>query len=261
MNLSQSVIVLCNPEESRNIGSVCRAMLTMNITNLRIVGSKDNYDENQVHTLALHARDIWHNATFYNTLEEATLDCILIAGTTRRRGKKRKSFLILPDEFAHQISIISSTKKNCSSHFAIVFGNERTGLTDNELDVCTMGVIIPSSKEFGSLNLSHAVQIITYELFKERSRQPSSKRPISPGYTPISMASMNNTVNIMLDSLEKIGFFKIAGKNNMRLFWKTIFSRALLSQGEALFIERLFLKIAGLSLRNKTKIRGKDNLT
>ncbi len=261
MKLSQAIIVLCNPDESRNVGSVCRAMLTMNITKLRIVGSKKNYNENHVNTLALHAKDIWQNASFYDSLEEATLDCVLIAGTTRRRGKKRKNMLLLPEEFTEKVSQIPNTRATNKNHFAIVFGNERTGLTDAELDICTMGVIIPTSKEFGSLNLSHAVQIITYELFKASTQKGDPKNVISSGYTPIPMSAMNKTVQTILTSLQKIGFFKIAGKKDMDIFWKSILTRAILSQGEALYIEKLFLKIAGLASRDKIDISGKNNLT
>ena len=50
---------------------------------------------------------------------------------------------------------------------AVIFGNERTGLTDEQLDECNLGVTIPSSDNFGSLNLSHAVQIMSYHLFRK----------------------------------------------------------------------------------------------
>ncbi len=249
MQLSQVIIVLCNPDESRNIGSVCRAMLTMDIQKLRIVGEKSSYDENQVHTLALHARDVWAKAEFFATLEEATQDCAIIAGTTRRRGKKRKNALLLPEEFAdHVMNIPDTTQEGKESTLALVFGNERTGLTDIELDVCTMATTIPTSETFGSLNLSHAVQLFSYELFRA-CRRKDVTRPISPGYTPVSVKALQKTIDTILNSLQTIGFFTQSGKKDMNLFWQSILTRALLSQNEATYLEKIFTKAAGLFVK------------
>jgi tRNA/rRNA methyltransferase len=246
MNLSQIVIVLCNPDESRNIGSVCRAMLNMGVHRLRIVGNPDNYNIEQVKTLSIHAFSVWENAEFYPTLQEAVADCITAAGTTRRRGKKRKSWLVLPEEFVDKIS-------DCNEgNIAIVFGNERTGLTDEELELCTIGVTIPSSEEFGSLNLSHAVQLLCYTLYRGTTKHSS-------GYTPISIKRLDKTVLTISNSLEKIGFFKIAGKSDMEQFWKGVLSRAVLSESEASYIEKTFTKAAGLSSKIKTNISGTDD--
>ncbi len=260
MNLSQVRIILCHPDESRNVGSVCRAMLTMDIRHLRIIGKRSDYDENHVNTLALHAKDIWNNAQFYDTLEQATHDCSIIAGTTRRRGKKRKSALILPEEFAATVSKIPDTDIEDEGLVAVVFGNERTGLTDAELDICTTGVIIPTSTEFGSLNLSHAVQICTYELFRAKHRQPNTKEVISPGYIPITIEKLDESISEILSSLQTIGFFKQAGKKDMMLFWKSILTRAMLSQGEATYLEKIFTKAAGLFLRNKGNVITDDDI-
>ncbi len=259
MTLSQVVIVLCNPDESRNIGSVCRAMLTMNIRRLRIVGNRSQYDENHILTLALHAKEVWNSVEFFETLEQATGDCVIIAGTTRRRGKKRKNALLLPEEFATHVSHIPDTKDQNEAQLALVFGNERTGLTDIELDVCTMGVTIPTGNEFGSLNLSHAVQIFTYELFRASRKKADSIESISPGYIPISVNRLNNTLETIVNSLQKIGFFKLSGKKEMTMFWQSILTRALLSQGEATYLEKIFTKAAALSLRNKNNIPFSDD--
>ena len=125
---------------------------------------------------------------------------------------------------------------------AAVFGNERTGLTEEELDECTMGVTVPSSDSFPSLNLSHAVQIVAYTLFRENGG-------ISSGSVPVSLGRLRKTSGKIADSLEKIGFFKIAGRSDMEKFWLDILSRAALSEGESAYIERTFDKMAGLSLK------------
>lgn len=233
MNLENIVIVLCHPEESRNIGAVCRSMANNGIHTLRIVGKREEFDDERVRILAIHAAYIWDNAQFFSSITEATSDCTAVAGTTRRRGKKRKGKLLLPEEF---VSITSRT----DAKTAVVFGNERTGLTDPELLECTVGVTIPSSEEFASLNLSHAVHVICYHFFRETQKDFA-------GYTPIALERLDKTVSCITGNLQTIGFFSRTGKTDMALFWRNILSRAALSEGEAKYIEMIFDKAAGLS--------------
>ena len=274
MNLKNVVIVLDHPDESRNIGAVCRAMANNDIKTLRIVGSKESYDIEHIHVLAIHAGYIFDNAVFFDSLTDAVKDCCISAGTTRRRGKKRGK-LLLPEEFAKEASKITDMgtgaeeigsgaasagtdegAETCDmdaciradigtggGKIALVFGNERTGLTDDQLDECTMGVTIPSSDEFGSLNLSHAVQIMCYQLFRE-------KRGEIRGYNPITLKRLGSTVKTISTSLEQIGFFKLAGRDDMEMFWRDVLSRANLSEGEAKYIEKTFTKMAGLAKKN-----------
>ena len=241
MKLDDIYIILCRPDESRNVGSACRAMANMGMKNLRIVGKKADYDEEKVKTLAIHAFSIWENAVFFDSIEAATKDCYVSAGTTRRRGKKRKEWLLTPDEFSTKVNDIENGK------VAVIFGNERTGLTDEELECCTLGVKIPTDEEFGSLNLSHAVQIICYELYKHL------KVPTLTGYTPITLERLSKTVTSLTDDLKKVGFFSITGRPEMENFWTSVFARAALSEGEAQYIEKIFNKAAGLISRQAPK--------
>ena len=166
---------------------------------------------------------------------------------------------MLPEEFADLVSRITdgaevasetdiaSGTKLATTKLAVIFGNERTGLTDDELENCTVGINIPSSNDFGSLNLSHAVQVILYVLFRKFSFEEG--RNIS-GYTPINLNRLDKTVDCISDSLQKIGFFKVAGRQDMEDFWRGVLSRASLSEGEAKYIEKTFVKAAGLSSKN-----------
>ena len=98
MNLDKVFIVLSHPEESRNIGAACRAMANNNIRHLRIVGKRQDYSDEKVRILAIHAVNLWESAEFFDSVKDATADCTLSAGTTRRRGKKRKGKLFFPEE-------------------------------------------------------------------------------------------------------------------------------------------------------------------
>ena len=253
MNLNNIVIVLDHPDESRNIGAACRAMANNDISELRIVGNKADYDLEHIHVLAIHAGPIFDKANFYNSITEATADCSICAGTTRRRGKKRGK-LLLPEEFADMADDITGSPvvstgstTEVGGKVAVIFGNERTGLTDEQLDQCNLGVTIPSSDNFGSLNLSHAVQIMSYHLFR---KSLASSRESYRGYTPLTLERVDRTVQIVTDNMQKIGFFKMPGREDMENFWRSVLSRASLSEGEAQYLEKTFSKMAGLASKN-----------
>lgn len=240
MTISDICIILTHPDESRNIGSVCRAMANMGITDLRIVGKRKDYKDRQVRILAIHAAYIWENAQFFNSITEAASDCTIAAGTTRRRGKKRKEWLVTPEEFASQTAHSPAGMK-----VALVFGNERTGLTDEELAECTIGINIPSHPDFPSLNLSHAVQVMCYVMYRELATSATQ------GYTPVTLERLGKTVDVIADDLQKIGFFKVTGRDEMEQFWQSVLSRAVLSEGEAAYLEKIFNKAAGLASKTK----------
>jgi tRNA/rRNA methyltransferase/tRNA (cytidine32/uridine32-2'-O)-methyltransferase len=107
---------------------------------------------------AVHAADIWERAEFFDSLAPALADLSLTVGVTRRRGRRRKQASLTPGELAAWL-------REKPGSAALVFGNERTGLEDAELDLCNIASHIPASRAFPSLNLSHAVQIYAYELF------------------------------------------------------------------------------------------------
>lgn len=239
MNTSDICIILDHPQESRNIGSTCRAMANMGIHTLRIVGNKQDYDEEAIERISIHAFETWKNTEFCDSITEAAKDCSIIAGTTRRTGKRRKEWLVTPEEFCDIV------KDRENAKIAIVFGNERTGLTDEQLNECTIGVQIPSDSNFGSLNLSHAVQIICYELYK------SIQVPNKKGYTPIDIERIDKAVLSITDDLKEIGFFSVAGRKDMEAFWRSLISRAALSEGEAQYLEKMFNKAAGFAKKNK----------
>ncbi len=241
MNLGNIVIVLDHPDESRNIGAACRAMANNDISELRIVGERSSYDIEHIHVLAIHAGDIFDRARFYSSIKEATADCTVCAGTTRRRGKKRGK-LYLPEEFAQQID--GATEGGAK--IAVVFGNERTGLTDEQLDQCTCGVTIPSSQGFGSLNLSHAVQIMCYHLFRKKLDETQGGYH---GVVPVDLERIDKAVKNLTDDLQKVGFFKMPGRQDMESFWRSLLSRASVSESEVQYLERTFSKISGLATK------------
>ncbi len=226
-------IVLVRPRDPRNVGAACRAMKSMGITSLSIVPDA-LIDPTQARTLAHHAKDVLERATICPRLSDAVKDAVLVAGTTRRRGKNRKYFSIFPEQLAERVASVRA------GTVAVLFGNEETGLTDEELSLCHLAVNIPASSAFPSLNLSHAVQVICYEIFRARSRGH-----LTP-FAPISVEDLDSLVSVITRSLKRIGFFHLVGPEQMGVFFKDVLGRAGLSVNEARRLGVIFRKIAGL---------------
>ena len=151
-------VVLCRVEGAMNVGAACRAIKTMGFCRLALAGCPP-HDEIEVRTHALHAFDVYEAATRYETLSAALEPHALVAGFTRRTGQRRKHNVPV-DVFARTIA------ERDGGSVALVFGNERDGLSDAELDLCDHAVSIATSPLFPSLNLSHAVQIACWEVRK-----------------------------------------------------------------------------------------------
>lgn len=83
------------------------------------------------------------------------------------------------------------------------------------------------------------MQIICYHLFRK-------KNDYLTGYTPLPLSRIDKTVEAIADNLQKIGFFSITGRNDMESFWRSLLSRAALSESEAQYIEKIFSKAAGM---------------
>jgi len=232
-NLNNIQIVLVEPQSSENIGSVCRAMKTMGISKLSIVG-KTIYDSGKIKNLSVHSYEVYENSKRFDNLKKALENSVLSAGTTRRTGKKRKYISVFPEELSRKISSIKS------GEISIVFGRESSGLTVEELEECNIAVTIPSSPDCPSLNLAQAVQVITYSIYSANFK--------GSGYTPVTSKRMKEVIDTISDSLGKLNFFKKNEKKELEQFFNDIFSRAGISQTESVRIEKTFKKIFGIKI-------------
>ena len=235
-------IVLCRVEGAMNVGAACRAMKSMGVTRL-VFASCPGYDEVEVRTHALHAFDVYLAAVRHADLGAALAGFSYAAGFTRRKGQRRKESLAV-DSFA--ASLTGSGKQNC----ALVFGNERDGLTDAELALCDDAVSIPSSEMFPSLNLSHAVQIACWELRKAFQGQfPVLDDACTADRRPALREDSGTAAASIADVLAGAGFFKLAGRPEIETFLRSIMARAGLSEAELGRFVALFVKLGALSGR------------
>lgn len=150
-------IVLVEPSHPGNIGGVARAMKNMGLLRLVLVSPK-RFPADEASARASGADDILSNAKIVGSLEEALEGCTHVCGATAR-DRSIDWPTLDPREYVQQI--ISDQSE---AEFAVVFGRERSGLTNAELDRCHVRVAIPVDESFPSLNLVCAVQVLAYEI-------------------------------------------------------------------------------------------------
>lgn len=217
-------IVLVDPKYAGNIGSICRVMLNMGMTNLAVVAPGDHLDWEEARKLAFRAETMLDQIQRFQTLEEAVADCTVVAGTSARTGLYRDHAYV-PRDIAPIVLDSAAHHKT-----ALVFGREDKGLFNEELAVCTHIINIPSSELYRSLNLSHAVMVCCYELFLLAD---------SPDYIPPAEASpeADGALRERLYAawgamMLETGFCEIEKHEHMMPGLRSIFSRRKLTEND-----------------------------
>ncbi len=214
-------IVLVGPLYGGNIGSVCRAMANMALSDLALVAPRaTNMDEARM--MACHAGHVLEGRREFTTLAEAVADCGLVMGATARCGLYRqhartpRDWAPLALEAAH------------GGKVALVFGREDSGLDNDELSLCTQIIQIPTCEAFTSINLAQAVMLCCYELFVATGtyEPPVEKSPEAP-------SSLRELMfGLWRDTLLDIGFMKDDKADHMMLGLRRILSRGTLSSDD-----------------------------
>jgi TrmH family RNA methyltransferase len=162
--LSNIRIVLVGITHAGNIGAVARVMKNMALNNLTLVSSTYCGPETEAFAISSGAYDIVERAAAADNLEQALADCVMAAATSGRLGRKRS------DAGAPEDVVPLLMQRALGGPVAVVFGRESRGLTNEEMKICTHHMIVPTNREFASMNLAQACAVIAYEIFKTASR-------------------------------------------------------------------------------------------
>jgi tRNA/rRNA methyltransferase len=150
-------VVLSHPSHPGNIGAAARAMKTMGLSRLILVNPKV-FPDAQADAMAAGATDVLVQAEVVSSLAEALSGTVLAMAMTARRRELAVPALWARDGAAELVA------QAAGGDVALVFGNETSGLSNDELGLCRRWAMIPVSSEFSSLNLAAAVQVMCYEL-------------------------------------------------------------------------------------------------
>lgn len=158
-------IVLVGTTHPGNIGAVARAMKNMGLRDLALVEPR-YFPHDEATARASGADDLLESALVVDTLEEAIADCVYVAGASARSRTIGWPCLDARD------AAVKLIEESAKGKVAAVFGPEKNGLSNEQLDHCDTLLTIPTDPEFSSLNLAMAVQVVTYELRAARAAKP-----------------------------------------------------------------------------------------
>ena len=164
-NFSNLKVILVEPNGPLNVGSVARLCSNFEVDELRIVSPKCNIFCLEAKKMALKGQKFLEHCKIFDNLEEAVFDCDLVLASCGRIDVSKDAFFESSEDIFNWT--LSFKKIN---NLAIIFGREDRGLTNSELLLANKTFNIPTSQNNPSLNLSHAVSIVLYELNKSSRR-------------------------------------------------------------------------------------------
>ena len=174
MQLNNIRIVLINTFHPGNIGAAARALKNMGLSNLYLVDPVD-FPHAEAISRAAGAQDVLENAVVVSSLQEAISDCQLVIGTSARNRTFDLPLLDVKD-CANKI-----IGESAQGNIAILFGRESKGLLNEELSLCNFHLFIPTNPEYPVLNISQAIQLVSYEIWlasQEQTTVTSSEYPL-----------------------------------------------------------------------------------
>jgi len=234
-------IVLVRPKFPENIGSVARAMKNMGLGRLVVVNGCSPLHAN-AYKLASGAEDILERAEECFTLREAISEMGCVVGTTSRRGKERDPDLT-PEALVKKL--IPLSQKNL---IGLAFGSEKEGLTNEELSLCHLYARIPSMESFPSLNLAHAVMVVSYELFK--NAMEVSKKEVQLAQAE----QLERMLGHMEKTLLRIGFLDSKSPQRIMRVLRKLFGRSQMDEREVKIFEGIWSQMDHqLRVGKKTK--------
>ncbi len=239
-------VVLARPLYGGNVGSVCRAMMNMGLSRLRVVpGPLPLFDE-EIRKMALGAYGLYERRQEFTSVAEAVADCVQVAGTTARTGFYRDHARPIRDWTPR---LLEATR---SGPVALLFGPEDKGLKTEELGMCTQIVQIPSSEAFPALNLAQAVMVCAYELFVAAGDfEPAAER-----FPEATSGQRERMFDAWREALLAIGFMKEDKADHMMLGLRRILSRGSLTEADVRILMGMARQAAWVA-QEKEKWKGR----
>jgi tRNA/rRNA methyltransferase len=232
MTMDHVTIVLKGPKFPGNVGSAARCAKNMGIGKMIVVGSRD-LDDEAVRQMATHvAKDIVEGIRYFDTLDEALAGFSWVVGTTARQGSGRGP-VQSPRQIAEELVAISP-----NNEVALLFGPEDKGLSNDDLRFCQRVVTIPTVG-FKSLNLSHAVMIICYELLVARP-DSNEERVLSKLASSRELEGMYTQLKAILQA---IGFLNPENPDYWMMHIRRLLARTTLHAREVKIIRGICRQI------------------
>lgn len=224
--LDRISIVMAYITHPGNIGASARAMKTMGFRRLRLVSPR-GFPGAEITARAAGADDVLASASVYESLKDSIADCSLVYATSARiRGLSCP--VLDPVQAAGNIA----THVAAGAQAAVLFGQERTGLSNSDLELCNGMIRIPTDPGFTSLNVAAAVQLICYELRRLLVRPQVTPAVPAGNAASVSSSDMEQFYDHLERTLVDIGFMDPARPRRLMRRMRGLFNRARLDSNE-----------------------------
>jgi len=210
-------IILVEPQLGENIGTAARAMANFGLKNLRLVNPRDGWPNEKAQKASANAIEVVNSATVYGSLEEAIADLQIIFATTARPRDMVKEILS-PQSAA--CAIHKQAKQGHST--GILFGCEKSGLTNTDISYADAMVIAPVDPTCASINLAQTVLLIGYEWYKNINKTnlgrktkfdgPAQEGTLHKETRPATKQELIALFEHLNTELENSGFLRTAEK-------------------------------------------------
>lgn len=217
-------IVLVNTSHPGNIGAAARAMKTMGLSDLRLVAPA-RFPDAEATARASGAEDVLAGAQVFDSLADALADAVWVVGTSARLRSIRWP-LLEPRACASR-----ALAEAAAGPAALVFGRERSGLTNDELDLCHALVNIPANPDYASLNLAQAVQVLSYELRMQWLGEDAAAQQV-PEHPPATAAEMEGLYAHLEQTLYDLEFISLEQPGQMMRRLRRLLQRSRPDQNE-----------------------------
>ncbi len=234
-------VVLARPENPENIGLAARAMMNTGFSDLRIV--KRGRLPLRAFRTAVHAQDLLSRAALFTGLADAVADLEIVLAATARARKTRECLTL--EEAAR---LVRSRPE--STRVGFLFGNERTGLTEDELRHANFLFTIPQARRQPSYNLGAAVLLTLFTLFAGGPALPVSRE------NPLSRREQQETIELILRILESKGFIHGGNHKHVASRLHDLIGRLTMTGEDRRFLLALFSKGVENVLGRSEKTKG-----
>ena len=202
--ISGPAIILIDPQLGENIGMVARAMLNCGLTDLRLVRPRDGWPSEKAAKASSGADLVIEKARLFNNTSEAIGNLSLVFAATKRERDMTKNAVTL-EKAAKEITDVGEI--GCG----VLFGGEANGLTNDDVSLANSVLTISLNPGFSSLNLSQAVLLIAYEIFKIKGGTASTQLAIQTN-CKANKKEMLGLFNHLENALDDSGFFHVREK-------------------------------------------------
>lgn len=234
MDFSKIRMVLVETSHPGNIGACARAMKNMGFSSLYLVNPKQ-FPHYQAIEMSAGAEDILEKAVVVETLAEALADCQIVMMTSAR-ARNIALTGATPAQAAEWVA-----GKYASQSVAMVFGREKSGLTNEELLLGHHHIVIPANPEYASLNLSQALQIMSYELRIKALNPEAHSSMVSDELA--SVEAIERFYEHLAEVLKKIDFLKEAAPRRLMQRLRRLFGRTQLEKMEVDLLRGMLSRI------------------